>query len=64
MIDIKTLLPELRELVGDLSEDLIARSSDAGIKPGCEKPFSGLKKGAALPKHLKSGWKTTSIRSQ
>ena len=35
MVNIKSLLPELRELVGELAEDLLARStSDATVNAG------------------------------
>jgi hypothetical protein len=46
MIDIKSLLPELRNLVGDFAEDLLARStSDAKIDAGLREAFQQIKRG-------------------
>jgi hypothetical protein len=46
MVDIKTLLPELKKLVTDLSEDLLARStSDAKIDAGLREAFQQIAKG-------------------
>lgn len=46
MVDIKTLLPELRKLVGELTEDLIARcTSDATINTGLKEAFEQVEKG-------------------
>lgn len=46
MVDITTLLPELRELVGELAEDLLARStSDAKINAGLKEAFQQIEKG-------------------
>lgn len=46
MVEIKTLLPELRNLVGDLAEDLLARStSDAKIDSGLREAFQQIEKG-------------------
>jgi len=46
MVDIKTLLPELRKLVGGLAEDLLTRStSDATINDGLKEAFQQIEKG-------------------
>ena len=46
MVQIKTLLPELRNLVGELAEDLLARStSDAKINAGLKEAFQQIEKG-------------------
>lgn len=46
MVDIKTLLPELRKLVGELTEDLIARcTSDSTINAGLKEAFEQIEKG-------------------
>lgn len=46
MVQIKTLLPELRNLVGELAEDLLARStSDATINAGLKEAFQQIEKG-------------------
>ena len=46
MVDIKTLLPELRDLVGELAEDLLARSTEtADIDAGLRKAFQQIEKG-------------------
>jgi hypothetical protein len=46
MVQIKTLLPELRNLVGELAEDLLARStSDAKINSGLKEAFQQIEKG-------------------
>lgn len=46
MVEIKTLLPELRNLVGELAEDLVARStSDAKINAGLKEAFQQIEKG-------------------
>jgi hypothetical protein len=46
MVHIKTLLPELRNLVGELAEDLLARStSDATINAGLKEAFQQIEKG-------------------
>ena len=46
MVDIKTLLPELKKLVGDLSEDLLRRVGDnSDINDGLENAFGQYKKG-------------------
>lgn len=46
MVQIKTLLPELRKLVGELAEDLLARStSDAKINSGLKEAFQQIEKG-------------------
>ena len=46
MVDIKTLLPELRKLVGELTEDLLARcTSDATINAGLKEAFEQIEKG-------------------
>lgn len=46
MVEIKTLLPELRELVGELAEDLLARStSDATINAGLKEAFQQIENG-------------------
>ncbi len=46
MVDIKTLLPELRKLVAELAEDLLARStSDAKIDAGLREAFHQIEKG-------------------
>lgn len=53
MIDIKTLLPELKKLVTDLSEDLLARSTDdteidAGLREAYKQIEKGGRTGAAF----------------
>lgn len=46
MVDIKTLLPELRDLVGELAEDLLARSTEtADIDAGLRQAFQQIEKG-------------------
>jgi hypothetical protein len=46
LVNIKTLLPELRNLVAELAEDLIARStSDATIDAGLREAFHQIEKG-------------------
>ena len=46
MVDIKTLLPELRDLVRELAEDLLARStSDKQIDAGLREAFQQIEKG-------------------
>ncbi|MFO0877869.1 MAG: BREX-2 system adenine-specific DNA-methyltransferase PglX [Gemmataceae bacterium] len=46
MMNTKTLLPELRALVGELAEDLLARStSDATIDAGLKEAFHQIEKG-------------------
>jgi hypothetical protein len=46
MVDIKTLLPELRKLVGELTEDLLVRStSDPKIDAGLREAFQQVEKG-------------------
>ncbi len=46
MVDIKTLLPELRNLVRELAEDLLARStSDKQIDTGLREAFQQIEKG-------------------
>lgn len=46
MVDIKTLLPELRKLVGELAEDLLARSTEnIDIDAGLRKAFQQIEKG-------------------
>jgi len=46
MVDIKTLLPELRDLVRELAEDLLARStSDSQIDAGLREAFQQIEKG-------------------
>ncbi len=46
MVDIKTLLPELRKLVGELTEDFLARcTSDATINAGLKEAFEQIEKG-------------------
>ena len=63
MVDIKTLLPELRKLVTELAEDLLARvNADAKIDAGLREAFQQIEKGAAPPRRLKSGGRIISIR--
>ena len=46
MVDMKTMLPELRRLVRELAEDLLARSaSDATINAGLKEAFQQIEKG-------------------
>jgi hypothetical protein len=46
MVNIKSLLPELKNLVGELAEDLLARStSDAKINAGLKEAFQQIEKG-------------------
>ena len=46
MTPIKTLLPELRELVSELAEDLLARSSeDAQIDAGLREAYGQIERG-------------------
>ena len=46
MLDIKTLLPELKKLVTDLSEDLLARSTaTAEVDAGLREAFTQIEKG-------------------
>ncbi len=46
MVDIKTLLPDLKKLVTDLSEDLLARStSDSEIDAGLREAYTQIEKG-------------------
>ena len=46
MVDIKTLLPDLRKLVGELAEDLLARSTEtAAIDAGLRQAFGQVEKG-------------------
>lgn len=46
MVDIKTLLPELRKLVVELAEDLLARSiADSGIDAGLRDAFQKIEEG-------------------
>src|SRR4051812_5207857 len=46
MVDIESLLPELRDLVGELAEDLLARSTEtADIDAGLRKAFQQIEKG-------------------
>ena len=46
MLDIKTLLPELKKLVTDLSEDLLARSTDnAEVDAGLREAYTQIEKG-------------------
>jgi hypothetical protein len=46
VVDIKTLLPELRTLVTDLAEDLLARSTaDDKVDAGLRKAFAQIEKG-------------------
>src|SRR5262245_58580936 len=46
MLDIKTLLPELRKLVKDLFEDLLVRSTnDKQIDTGLREAFKQIEKG-------------------
>ena len=46
MVDIKTLLPELKKLVTDLSEDLLARSTaTAEIDAGLREAYTQIEKG-------------------
>ena len=46
MLDIKTLLPELKTLVTDLSEDLLARSTkNAEVDAGLREAYSQIEKG-------------------
>jgi hypothetical protein len=46
MVDIKTLLPELRHLVGELAEDLLARSTEnADIDAGLRQAFGQIESG-------------------
>ena len=46
MVDIKTLLPELKKLVTDLSEDLLARSTaSAEIDAGLREAYTQIEKG-------------------
>ena len=46
MVDIKTLLPELRELVSELAENLLARSTEtADIDAGLRQAFRQIEKG-------------------
>lgn len=46
MVQIKTLLPQLRNLVGELAEDLLARStSDAKIDSGLREAFQQIEEG-------------------
>jgi hypothetical protein len=46
MVNIKTLLPDLKELVGELAEDLLARSTEnAEIDAGLRQAFQQIEKG-------------------
>lgn len=46
MLDIKTLLPELKKLVTDLSEDLLARSTEnADVDAGLREAYKQIEKG-------------------
>src|SRR5438132_14255124 len=46
MVNIKTLLPDLKELVGELAEDLLARASEnAEIDAGLRQAFKQIEKG-------------------
>jgi len=46
MVNIKTLLPDLKELVGELAEDLLARSTEnAEIDAGLREAFGQIEKG-------------------
>jgi hypothetical protein len=46
MVNIKTLLPDLKELVGELAEDLLARSTEnAEIDAGLRQAFKQIEKG-------------------